>query len=131
SSTDSPWRPIAGQFTRYGDVDSLLLASDDQYIVMAPGDETTLEFDAAGAPPVPAGWSRDFFLYSDGWIKDADLNTAHGGTSEPLPFHAMTHYPYDPGERYPSDAAHARYLAHYETRRLRGGSLPLDAHERN
>jgi Flp pilus assembly protein TadD len=127
SSTASPWQPIAGRFTRYGDVDSLLLASDDEYIVMAPGDETTIDFDAAGAPPLAPGWTRDFFLYSDGWIKDADLNTAHGGTAEPLPFHAMTRYPYEPGERYPSDAAHARYLARYETRRLDGRPLPLDA----
>jgi hypothetical protein len=128
ASTDSPWLPIAGRFTRYGAVDSLLLASDDEYIVMAPGDETTIEFDAAAEPPLPAGWSRDFFLYSDGWIKDADLNTAHGGTAEPLPFHAMMRYPYERGERYPTDAAHIRYLEQYETRQLDGGRRPLVSH---
>ncbi|MBI3566727.1 MAG: hypothetical protein HY084_00805 [Gemmatimonadetes bacterium] len=86
------------------------------FIVMAPGDETTLEFDAP--PPPPAGWTRDFLLYSDGWIKDADMNTALGNTVGPLPFHAIRRYPYAPGETYPDDAAHRAYLREYETRRV-------------
>ena len=127
TSAESPWLPIGGSFTRYGDVTTLLRASDDEYIVMAPGDETTIDFDAGAAPPLPKGWVRDFFLYSDGWIKDADFNTAHGGSAEPLPFHAMTSYPYPASERYPSDAEHVRYLERYETRRLDGVRRPLDA----
>ena len=110
------WRAITGAFTRYGDVRSLLGEADDMYIVMAPGDETTLEF--AAAPPPPKGWTRDFLLYSDGWIKDADMNTALGNTVGPLPFHAIKAYPYAPGEAYPNDAAHRAYLREYNTRRV-------------
>ncbi|MEK6611657.1 MAG: FG-GAP-like repeat-containing protein [Gemmatimonadota bacterium] len=115
-TTEPVWRPITGDFTRFGDVLPLLRGSDDMYVVMAPGDETTLEF--AGAPPPPKGWTRDFLLYSDGWIKDADMNTALGNTVGPLPFHAIRQYPYAPGERYPTDAAHQRYLREYNTRRV-------------
>ncbi len=110
----SPWRSITGAATRFGDVRPLLDRSDDQYVIMVPGDETTVEFDAP-APP-PAGWTRDFLLYSDGWIKDSDLNTAHGTTIEPLPYHAIASYPYVPGDAYPSDSARARYQREYNTR---------------
>ena len=113
---DPVWRPIAGAYTRYGDVLPLLREPDDMYIVMAPGDETTLRFDATAAPPPPAGWTRDFLLYSDGWIKDADMNTALGNTVGPLPFHAIREYPYAPGESYPADAVRQRYLREYNTR---------------
>ncbi len=115
-TTQSPWLPITGRFTRYGDVGDLLRASDDEYIVMSPGDETSIDFDAGAAPTLPAGWVRDFFLYSDGWIKDADLNTAHGGSAEPLPFHAMASYPYSAAEHFPTDSVHKRFLDAYETR---------------
>ncbi|MEO7084028.1 MAG: hypothetical protein ABI442_08055, partial [Gemmatimonadaceae bacterium] len=112
------WRPIAGKFTRYGDVNALLQSSDDEYIVMSPGDETTIDFDANAAPSLPKGWVRDFFLYSDGWIKDADRNTANGASVTPLPFHAMTGYPYSAAERYPADAAHRQYTEQYNTREM-------------
>jgi hypothetical protein len=115
-STVAMWRPITGAFTRFGDVRSLLDASDDMYVIMAPGDEATLQFDAASAATVPRGWKRDFLLYTDGWIKDSDLNTAFGTTVEPLPFHAIRAYPYAPGESYPADSAHARYRRTYNTR---------------
>ena len=118
-STTSPWRPIEGAFTRFGDVSALLKRGDDMFAVMAPGDETTVEFEAASAPPLPPGWKRTFLLYSDGWIKDADLNTAFGNTVAPLPFHAIKTYPYAPGDSYPSDAAHRAYLREYNTRLMR------------
>ena len=76
----SPWRPIEGAFTRFGDVLSLLENPDDMYIIMGPGDEATIEFDAGSASSLPAGWKRDFLLYTDGWIKDSDLNPAFGTT---------------------------------------------------
>jgi hypothetical protein len=117
-SVSSPWRPITGAFTRFGDVRPLLGMSDDMYVIMAPGDEATLEFDAASADSLPRGWKRDFLLYTDGWIKDSDLNTAFGTTVEPLPFHAIKSYPYVPGESYPSDAAHQRYRLEYNTRMI-------------
>lgn len=115
-STEPAWRPITGTYTRFGDVLPLLRGADDMYVVMASGDETTLEF--AAPPPPPPGWTRDFLLYSDGWIKDADMNTALGNTVEPLPFHAIRQYPYAPGERYPDDPARQRYRREYNTRRV-------------
>ena len=118
-SKESPWRPIAGAFTRFGDVLPLLDRPDDRYVIMAPGDETTLEFDASSATALPKGWKRDFLLYTDGWIKDSDLNTAFGTTVAPLPFHKIKSYPYAPGESYPTDAEHERYRQEYNTRSLK------------
>jgi hypothetical protein len=78
-----------------------------------------VEFDAASAPALPPGWKRTFLLYSDGWIKDADLNTAFGNTVTPLPYHAIRTYPYAPGDSYPTDAAHREYLREFNTRVIR------------
>jgi len=118
-TTESPWRTIEGAFTRFGGVLPLVRGSDDRYVIMAPGDEVTLEFDAGAvtAPP-PPGWRRTFLLYTDGWIKDADLHTAYGDSVAPLPFHAIREYPYAPGESYPADSAHLRYLREYNTRHI-------------
>jgi tetratricopeptide (TPR) repeat protein len=113
---ESPWRTIEGAFTRFGAVLPLLDRADDMYAIMGPGDETTVEFDAPSSNSIPSGWTRTFLLYTDGWIKDADLNTAFGNTVEPLPFHAMQEYPYAPGEPYATDAAHRRYVQEYNTR---------------
>jgi tetratricopeptide (TPR) repeat protein len=118
-SRESPWLFVGGRFTRYGDVLPLLGAADDQTVIIASGDEMTLEFPATDAPPLPAGWKRDFLLFNIAWMKDADLHTAAGQTVEPLPFHAATRYPYGPEQRYPDDAAHRRYVAEYNTRTIR------------
>ena len=115
-SKESPWRPIEGTFTRFGDVLPLLRKADDMYVVMGPGDEATIQFDASSAPALPAGWKRDFLLYTDGWIKDSDLNTAFGTTVGPLPFHAIKSYPYAAGDVYPTDAKHQAYQKEYNTR---------------
>ncbi|HEY7684551.1 MAG TPA: FG-GAP-like repeat-containing protein [Gemmatimonadales bacterium] len=118
-SRESPWLRVGGRFTRYGDVLPLLSEADDQTVIIASGDELTLEFPETGAPPLPAGWKRDFLFFNVAWMKDADLHTATGQTVEPLPFHAMTRYPYGPDERYPDDPAHRRYVAQYHTRTWR------------
>ncbi|HZF73066.1 MAG TPA: CRTAC1 family protein, partial [Gemmatimonadaceae bacterium] len=112
----SPWRPITGSFTKFGDVLPLLRNADDMYVIMGPGDEATIQFDAASARSLPDGWKRDFLLYTDGWMKDSDLNTAFGTTVEPLPFHAVKSYPLASSEAYPTDAEHQRYLREYDTR---------------
>jgi hypothetical protein len=125
-TTTSPWRPITGAATRFGDVLPLLNRSDDQYVIMVPGDETTIQFAALPAPP--SGWTRTFFLYSDGWIKDSDLNTAHGTTIEPLPYHAIMSYPYGPRDAYPADSARVRYQREYNTRLIKR-SPPRGARE--
>jgi hypothetical protein len=115
-SKDSPWRPIEGAFTRFGDVLPLLHGADDMYVIMGPGDEATLQFDAASAGSLPPRWKRDFLLYTDGWIKDSDLNTAFGTTVGPLPFHGVKSYPLAASDAYPTDGQHQRYLREYDTR---------------
>ncbi len=115
-SNESPWRRIEGSFTRFGDVLPLLGRPDDMYVIMGPGDEMTVQFDASSNSALAPGWKRDFLLYTDGWIKDSDLNTAFGTTVGPLPFHQIKEYPYASGESYPNDAQHQRYLKTYNTR---------------
>ncbi len=91
-------------------------AADDWTVNLASADEITVELPESAAPQLPPDWKRDFLLYNVAWMKDADLHTASGQTVEPLPFHAMTHYPYGPELEYPNDAAHRRYVREYNTR---------------
>ncbi len=117
-SRERAWAPIVGSFTRYGDVLPLVDSVDDRYVIFGPGDEVALEFDSAAAPLLPPGWTRDFLIYTDAWLKDADLNTLAGGTVEPLPFHRMSRYPYGADEAFPTDALHRRFVETYNTRRV-------------
>jgi tetratricopeptide (TPR) repeat protein len=110
------WNPTPGLYTRYGDVEPLLGATDDRLVIMGSGDELRLRFDAASLPPLPSGWRRDFLLTVDGWAKDADANTAYSQSVEPLPYHGMPQYPYQAPDAYPSDGAHALYREYYNTR---------------
>jgi len=112
----SMWNPTQGLYTRYGDVLPLIGAIDDRLVIMGSGDELRLLFPAHAAGPLPAGWKRDFLLFVDGWAKDADANTAYGQTVEPLPFHAMSQYPYKNGEHFPDDPQHREYREQYNTR---------------
>jgi tetratricopeptide (TPR) repeat protein len=115
-SSGPVWRDLTGNYTRFGDVLPLLLEPDDMYVIKNAGDETTIEFDASSLPELPEGWTRDFLVHSVGWVKDGDLNTAHGQTVEPLPFHGMSSYPYGEDEAYPSDPEHQEYRETYNTR---------------
>jgi hypothetical protein len=121
-STEPRWLALEGSFTRFGDVLPLLLESDDKSVVMGPGDEATIAFDAGRMPSLEPGWRRDFLLYSVGWVKDADLNTATGNTVSPLPFHDMSRYPYGPDEAYPDNEDHRGFLTEYNTRRFEAGT---------
>lgn len=91
-STAPNWPPLAGPFTRYGDVLFLLDNDDDRMVVLTSGDEIQLRFGAPLEPP-PAGWKRDYVLHNTGWDKDADINTLAGQGSLPLPFMDQTSYP--------------------------------------
>jgi tetratricopeptide (TPR) repeat protein len=115
-SYTSMWNPTPGLYTRYGPVQTLLAEPDDRMVVMGSGDELRMRFRATGLPPVPPGWKRDFLLLVDGWAKDGDANTAFSQSVLPLPFHAMTSYPYPPAEHFPTDAAHADFEREYLTR---------------
>jgi hypothetical protein len=113
-----PWKNMRGRFTRYGDVRELLLKTDDRFVIMNRGDEIALRFDGRRLPPLPPGWKRDYLLFADGYAKDMDPHGAFPDTVEPLPFHAMSAYPYASPERYPDDAAHRDYQRRWNTRIL-------------
>ena len=81
-------------------------------------DIITLEFDATTVQDLPAGWSRDFVINTNGWLKDGDLNTAQGQKVEPLPFIGMSKYPYDNNEYYPTDTEHQKFRKKYLTRKV-------------
>ncbi len=112
----SNWNPTAGLYTRYGDVRPLVNKVDDKLLIMGSGDEVKLEYPATQLPLLAPGWSRDFVLLVDGWAKDADANTAFSQSVTPLPFHAMSAYPYKPDEHFPNDAGHQEYIHDYLTR---------------
>ncbi|MDX1395836.1 MAG: FG-GAP-like repeat-containing protein [Gemmatimonadota bacterium] len=118
-TTAPVWSDLRGRYTRYGDVTELLGSGDDMYVVANAGDEITLRFDANALPQLRDGWDRTFLIYTDGWVKDGDLNTATGDRVGPLPFRAQSIYPYGLDERYPDDAAHRRFLEEYQTREVR------------
>jgi len=112
----SSWNPTSGLYTRYGDVRPLVNRVDDRLLIMGSGDEVELEFPAHNLPDLPSGWSRDFLLLVDGWAKDADANTAFSQSVMPLPFHAMSAYPYKRDEHFPDDSDHQEYVREYLTR---------------
>jgi tetratricopeptide (TPR) repeat protein len=112
----SYWNPTPGLYTRYGDVTELVESPDDRYVIMGAGDELRLAYRADALAPVRPGWKRDFLLKVDGWAKDRDANTAFSQTVEPLPFHAMSSYPYPATQHYPGDSAHQAYRKKYNTR---------------
>jgi hypothetical protein len=118
-SLTGSWNPPDGLFTRYGDVTELLSRPDDRYVIFGPGDELSMRFDAALLPPLPAGWTRDYIFYANGWVKDGDLNTKFSETVAPLPFHGMSGYPYPDGEAYPETAELQAYRRAYNTRPAR------------
>jgi hypothetical protein len=111
-----PVTRLAGRLTRLGDVTELLRDRDDRFVIFGPGDEVTVSFEAAGLRPLPAGWTRSCVLRSWGYCKDASPFTTTGGTVEPLPFAAMSRFPYPSSEHYPRTPLHEDYLRRYQTR---------------
>jgi hypothetical protein len=110
---------LAGRLTRHGDVTELLRAADDCFVIFGPDDMLTVRFDARTLPALPSGWHRSFVLRSWGFGKVSGPFIAAGATIEPLPFRAMSGYPYTPGEHYPDDRAHTEYRRRYNTREVR------------
>ncbi|HWN08644.1 MAG TPA: FG-GAP-like repeat-containing protein [Pyrinomonadaceae bacterium] len=115
-SFTSPWKVMPGRYTREGDVRELLLKSDDMFVILRPGDEIGLSFDAGKLPPLRAGGTRTFLLYADGFSKEMDINSASPDQVLPLPFHRMTKYPYSDSESYPMTRARRAYMEKYNTR---------------
>jgi tetratricopeptide (TPR) repeat protein len=115
-SSLSPWKTPAGRYTREGDVRPLLRGVDDMFVISRPGDELALSFDATALPALTEGWTRTFLLYVHGYSKEMNPRSAVPETVAPLPFRAMTQYPYGPGEHYPRSTAHREYDERYNTR---------------
>jgi hypothetical protein len=112
-ANDRPYVLMPGNHTRYGDVTELLETVDDKFVIFGLGDEVHLTFADPG--PAPPGKSRRFVLYSNGYYKTWKSPIAH--TVEPLPFAAMTNFPYEAyGESYPDDPEHQQYLVEWNTR---------------
>jgi len=120
-----PYARAAGNYTRYGDVKSLLRAADDRFVIFSSGEGVKLDFDVNSLPALPTGWVRDYFFFADGFEKDMDFYAAHAFTVEPLPKHGLTPYPYPPGAGYPDDSVHTSYELDYNIRQ-RSGKLPAD-----
>ncbi len=122
ASTTGPFSQFRGSYTRYGDVTSLLRDVDDRFVIFGTGEDIDAEFSAASLPPLPAGWTRDYFFYANGFVKDMDFYEAAPFTVADMPFHAMTAYPYPTAQHYPNDAAATAYRLDWNDRSQRGSS---------
>ena len=110
--TAQKWRDMIGYYTRHGDVRELLEKIDDRMTIICAGDELRLKFAALPAPP--AGWTRDYVMVGDGWIKDGDLNSTFSKTVLPLPYHGLKDYNTTPG-RLEDDPAYRRNPQDWQT----------------
>lgn len=110
------WKIMPGRYTRFGDVTELVNEADDCFVIMGRGEELTLLFPSDVFGFIPEGYQRSFILKTDSYCKDMDLYCAYPDTVEPLPFHAMSNYPYGPDEKYPDDEKHRLYRQKYNTR---------------
>jgi Flp pilus assembly protein TadD len=115
-SATGPFVPHRGAYTRYGDVTPLLHSIDDEFVIFGTGEDMDLEFSAATLPVLPKGWSRDYFFYANGFVKDMDFYEAQPFSVGSLPFHGMSTYPYPATEHYPTDVAHTAYQLEYNIR---------------
>jgi len=115
-AVDPRWNQHPGMYTRYGDCLPLVQAVDDMFVILGAGDALTLRFDAHGVPEPKPGFVRDYLVFLDGWAKDRDPNTLQALEVEPLPFHAMSGYPYRADERFPDDDAHRAWREQWNTR---------------
>jgi Tfp pilus assembly protein PilF len=118
ASTGQRWRDLVGYYTRFGDVRELLAETDDRVVISNAGDELLLRFPEQ--PPPPPGWSRDYVLIGNGWIKDGDYNSEFSKTVLPLPSRDKEYYTTAPTrleddpvyQRHPQDWQnfHTRYV---------------------
>jgi hypothetical protein len=117
----APLARFTGKLTRHGDVAGLLRSDDDRLCVLGPGDEVRMEFDAAGLPSLPEGWTRSYVLRSFGYCKDVDPFTATSDSVEPLPWRGMPAFPFGNDVKRPADSAFEAYLREFQTRPAGGG----------
>jgi tetratricopeptide (TPR) repeat protein len=115
-SRTGPFLWARGEYTRYGNVTPLLRRVDNRYVIFGTGEEVDAEFSAGALPALPAGWTRDYFFYANGFVKDMDYWEASPFTVGPMPFHAMSRYPYPAAEKYPAGAASDAYWLEWNSR---------------
>lgn len=123
--SDGRWKYFSGRFTRLGDVRPLLNRIDDVFVISRTGDELVLSFDAL--PDPPAGRKYTFLLYADGYSKEMDINSGSPDAVLPLPFKAMTKYPYGADERFPDTEEKRRIYNEYTTRVVRSTFPRIEA----
>jgi tetratricopeptide (TPR) repeat protein len=117
-SAPTIWRDFpmpSGTATRYGDVEGLVTKTDDQLVVMPPGDAMWLTFDS-GTPP-GEGQTVTYFLQLTGWAKESAFHVTTGRVIGPLPHGSMKDYR-TASDGAPNSAAYMTYLSTFQTRRL-------------
>src|SRR4030095_4326316 len=115
-SPTGPFSVQEGSYTRHGDVTPLLKGIDDKFVVFGTGEEIGAEFDPSGLPTLPEGWTRDYFFYANGFVKDMDFYAADGQTVASMPFQGMKSYPYPATEKYPDTPQNVQYLLDWNDR---------------
>jgi tetratricopeptide (TPR) repeat protein len=115
-SLTGPFQHQRGNYTRMGDVTSLVKSIDDRYVIFGSGEEIAADFDATQLPALPDHWKRDYFFYANGYVKDMDWWDASPFTVAQLPFHAMSAYPYPNSEHFPDDAGALDYQLNWNDR---------------
>ncbi|KAA6456894.1 tetratricopeptide repeat protein [Acidobacteria bacterium AB60] len=115
-SLTGPFQHQRGNYTRFGDVTDLVKGIDDRYVIFGSGEEIAAEFDQASLPKLPAGWTRDYFFYANGFVKDMDWWDASPFTVAQMPFHGMSKYPYPESERFPEDSGALKYQLDWNDR---------------
>jgi hypothetical protein len=110
-----PFQParykLPGYYTKFGDVTPLLGEVDDKFVIFGGGDQITLRYE-----PPATSWAgtRRYLFFSDGYYKTLKEDISH--TVEPLPFAAMSNFPYPMTESYPTDEDHTIYRLEWNTR---------------
>jgi tetratricopeptide (TPR) repeat protein len=115
-SLTGPFQRQRGTYTRMGDVTALVSGIDDRYAIFGSGEEIAAQFDATKLPALPAHWTRDYFFYANGFVKDMDWWDASPFTVAQLPFHKMSAYPYPANEKFPDDANAIDYQLNWNDR---------------
>ncbi len=108
----------SGAFTRYGDVTPLVQSADDMFVIGRQGDQVDMQFSTTNLTDPAPGMVRDYFFVVACWFKDPPGAWGYGFnfTVNPMPFMAMTGFPYPANETYHYDAAHLAYIQEYNTR---------------
>jgi hypothetical protein len=123
ASTTGPFSRERGSYTHYGDVTSLLKNVDDRFAIFGTGEDIDAEFNTESLPPLPSGWTRDYFFYANGFVKDMDFYEASPFTVADMPFHGMSTYPYPVTQYYPADAVATEYRVDWNDRYESGENI--------